>query len=110
MTTQRLGDIVTIVVGVVVLGVLGIRYLAPVPAPTPVRLDASVGVDFAAGAPTLIMALSEDCVFCRESMPFYRRLLEQDTDTVQIVVAGPANEPDIESTSRLNASFPTPSS
>ena len=38
------------------------------------------------------MALSEDRVFCRDSMPFYRQLLAQDTDAVQIVVAARPHE------------------
>ncbi len=58
-------------------------------------LAAAPGVDSAppggepegAAAKTLVMALDSDCVFCQQSMPFYRSLLEADRTDTQIVVA-----------------------
>ena len=92
-----IGDGLTVVVGVVVLGILGVRYLSPSMqveegSLVDVRLSESIGIDFNAAASTLVMVLSQDCVFCSESMPFYRRLLNQDTSDVQIVVAAPPHE------------------
>ena len=97
VTMRTAADAVTIVVGLAVLVALSVHYLTPRPdMPMPgvgVQLDgSSVGVDFTVGAPTLIMALSEDCIFCQESMPFYRRLTALDTARVQIVVAAPPHE------------------
>lgn len=93
-----LADALIVVVAVVVLGVIGIRYTSFLGTPTDFRtpgaqavgerLDSvTVGIDFGAGAKTLVMALDSDCVFCQQSMPFYRRLLEADRADTQIVVA-----------------------
>ena len=93
-----LADALIVVVAVVVLGVIGIRYTSFSGTPTDFRtpgdravgeqLDSVVvGIDFGAGEKTLVMALDSDCVFCQQSMPFYRRLLEADRADTQIVVA-----------------------
>ena len=92
----RLADGFIILVSVVVLGVIGIRYtsLLELPIQSPAnqavgeQLDSvALGVDFDAGAKTLIMVLHSDCVFCQQSVPFYRRLLESNTADTQMVVA-----------------------
>ncbi len=49
----------------------------------------AIGGDFSTSRQTLIIALQSGCGFCQQSMPFYRRLLERDTDDVRIVVAAP---------------------
>ena len=104
MRLQRLLDALTVAVGVAVLAVLAANRLprdTPGQAPagqvdsTPlyeVRIDPVVGIDFAAGERTLIMVLRSDCRYCRESMPFYRRLLARDTEATQIVVAAPPDD------------------
>lgn len=79
---------------VTLLMVAAARYALPA-APPPVtavgaRLEASVGIDFRAGARTVVLFLQSDCRFCRESTPFYQRLTARDTAGVQIVVAAPA--------------------
>ena len=50
------------------------------------QLDASVGIDWSNGTRALVLLLHSDCGFCRESMPFYRRLLANRPDNTQIVV------------------------
>ena len=111
-----LSDVLIIVVAVVVLGVIGIRYTSLFGAPTDFRTPGaqavgeridSVGVDidFGASAKTLVMALDSDCVFCQQSMPFYRRLLEADRADTQIVVATSPDDSaiiDYLSTERVN--------
>lgn len=78
----------------VLMVVIGVRYLSPAPTTQPaavgVRLEASVGIDFAAGSRTVILFLQASCPFCRESAPFYRRLLTRRTTDVRVVVAAPA--------------------
>ena len=94
------GDTVTVVVGVLLIVVLGLRLLGgdrpgiqqQQQQVVDVRLESDIGIDFAAASITLIMALQSDCGYCQESMPFYRRLLEHDTDDVQIVVAAPPGD------------------
>lgn len=91
-------DCVTIAVGVVVLGIFGARYFDFPPSPenveaVDVRLDATtVGVEWSAAAKTLIMALDSECVFCQESMSFYRRVAASATTDVQVVVAAPPDD------------------
>ena len=96
--TQVVADVVTICVGLVVAGALIFR-----PAPSinlPVELleeQASAtgqyleieGIDWSVGTHTLVMSLDSECVFCGESMPFYRRVQEHDRADVQIVVTAP---------------------
>lgn len=96
---RYLADGMIVLVGVVVLVVIGIRYTSffsvtgrvfqpSVEQAVGEQLDpATVGIDFEAGARTLIMVLHSDCQFCQQSMPFYRRVLEFDTADTQVVVA-----------------------
>lgn len=97
MRLQTVGDLLTVVVSIAVLGVLGARFLAPsttsATGPTDVRLGGpALGVDFTVSSKTLIMALRSDCGFCQESMPFYRQLLAHDRDGLQVVVASPIGD------------------
>lgn len=80
------------VISVLVL-VIGARSLSPLmttPSAIDVRLDASVGIDFATGSRTVILFVQSSCSFCRESTSFYRRLLAHRTTDVRVVVAAPA--------------------
>lgn len=88
------GDGITIIVGIVLLSVIGFRYLAPADnsPELDIRLDRSLGIDWTESRATLIVALQSDCAYCRESMPFYRRLMEHDNDAVQIVVTAPPSD------------------
>ena len=74
---QRAGDVVTILVGVVLLIMVASRFFAPDNEPinpVDVHLDTeSVGIDFASHSRTLIMALDSECVYCAESMRWRRR-------------------------------------
>lgn len=105
----RVADLLTIVVGVALLVVLALRMdTAELPPPTPiggvasggpvipppdVNLDAAeVGIDWTAGVRTLLLVLQSDCEFCQQSVPFYRRLLDQDTDEIQNAVVAPARD------------------
>lgn len=100
-------DVIALAVGVVVLVVVGIRYFAPAPTvPAADQLadqlvgayidESAVDVDFAARSRTLLMMLQSDCVYCQQSMPFYRHLLGlQDRADVQTVVVAPPPDTDI---------------
>ena len=95
---QTAGDIVTILAGLAVMAVVVARYLpgeergASVGAGPGLgqRLDGeTLGVDFSTG-PTLILVLQSDCGFCRDSMPFYRRLLSRAR--IPVVVVAPLQD------------------
>lgn len=99
MKLSRLADGFTIAVAVVILGVIGGRFIPNDRAPVTVA-DAMIdgqaaGIDFGAAERTLIMVLQSDCTFCERSAPFYRRL-PRDADA-QIVIAAPVGDTDIES-------------
>ena len=95
-------DIATVVAAVAIVAFIGWRFVAPPVIPlnvTPPNLavgtsldEETLGVDFASRPQTLIMALASDCGYCQESMPFYRRLLARERDSVQIVVAAPVQD------------------
>ena len=96
----RIADAITILAGVAVLVLLVIHVSgdAPIdPTETLGRLESEIvgrrinGAELAPSR-TLVMALRSDCVFCQESMPFYRRLLERDRAGVRIVVAAPRDD------------------
>ena len=92
--TEIIADVALTVAAVAVVVFLGRQVLFPPEIDLPgsavgASLDGTaLGVDFR-GRTTLLMVLSSDCVFCQESMPFYRRLLAQKRVGVQIVVAAP---------------------
>ena len=90
------GDVVTVLVGVLVLGVIVLRSFPPAPALpmelVDVRIDESVGIDFSTRAQTLVMVLDSECPFCQDSMPLYRRLTERDAPKTQIVVVAPPSD------------------
>lgn len=99
-----LADVVLIAVGLTVAGMLLSRSSTPpATAPTiPLELlseeDRFVGklyafdqVDWTAAEHTLVLSLDSECMFCTESIPFYRRVQTHDgvTSDVQIVVVAP---------------------
>ncbi len=98
-TLRRLTDIVVLLLGVCLLVVLVGRYVpftfrtwqVPDTYLSEVFVDASLsGIDFSVAQKTLILVLQSDCVFCQESMPFYRRLLsDRGVTDVQVVAAAP---------------------
>lgn len=98
MSLRVASDVVTIVLGVVLIGVLVWRWVAPPPTPFQLDMQAAetsleaVAVDFSENSRTLVMVLQSDCGFCQESMPFYRRLLERDHEDLGIVVAAPPSD------------------
>ena len=103
MNLSRLADGFTIVVAVVILGVIGARFIPNERAPVSIA-DATidgqaVGIDFAAAERTLVMVLQSDCPFCERSVPFYERLPRGGA--AQIVIAAPLGDTDIESYRKL---------
>ena len=97
MTWRTAADAITIVVGVAVLAALGVHYLsprsmAPVSLGVGTQLKPSVGIDTAAASRTLILSLQSDCQYCRDSMPFYRRLMARNETDLQVVVAAPPHD------------------
>lgn len=94
---MRLADWFTIVLCIVAFTFFAKVRMTPAPSiiePQGLRIDSTI-VDFGKARQTLIMALRSDCVFCRESMPFYRRLIESGPTDVQIVVAAPTRDASI---------------
>ena len=91
MTRLRLAaDAITVVVGVVLVGVLVVPHVLPERhANREPRIDATIGIDFGAAPRTLILVLQEGCPACAISMPFYRSVVERAPADVQIVVAAP---------------------
>jgi hypothetical protein len=78
---QALANIAVIVASLCVVWLAWQRtqHATPKPPPTYIvgeRIDALGGVGFQASAQTLVMALREDCRYCRASVPFYRELTE----------------------------------
>ena len=72
-------DVATIVVGVVVIGIVGTRYLSPRTEPpnldtyVGIHVDA-LGIDLKQTAKTLVVAVQQGCPACEISMPFYQRI------------------------------------
>lgn len=54
------------------------------------------GVDFSQKEKTLLMAISSNCHFCRDSEPFYRQLAEMTNTKTQLVAVVPEPQPDAE--------------
>ena len=66
---------------VVLIAVQRLRPTVSEPLPTYAAgdlMDPLEGVNFGGAAQTLVMALREDCRFCRDSVPFYQELLAQE--------------------------------
>ena len=100
MKLQRFADGLTVVVGLVALGVIGARVfdspasVAPA-GPSEVQLDASaIGIDFSAADRTFVMVIQSDCPYCEESLAFYEGLPR--SAAVQVVIAAPAGDAEIE--------------
>ncbi len=95
---SQLADGATIAVAVAILVLVGSQFR-----PSGVAgMSESELVEFRAGdvldldGRTLLMVLRSDCRFCQQSMPFYRRLLERDSQDVEIVVVAPPFDAGIE--------------
>jgi hypothetical protein len=74
-------NVVTLIAGVAILGTLVARAVTPVAKPIvtqPFQVGEHVpqfrGLNFARAKRTLLMVVRQDCKFCGESIPFYRRL------------------------------------
>ena len=74
-------NVVTLIAAVAILGTVAARFRGPTESPTntqPFRVGEHVpvfqGLDFTRAKHTLLMVVRQDCRFCAESMPFYRRL------------------------------------
>lgn len=76
---QTTANIAVLVASMAVLWIAWQRTQTPTPEPPPTyavgeRIDAVDGLDLRASPHTLLMALREDCRFCKDSVPFYQRL------------------------------------
>jgi hypothetical protein len=76
---QTVANIAVILASLAVLWMAWERSQPAGPEPPPTyavgdQMDAVDGVDFRGSERTLILALREDCRFCRDSMPFYQKL------------------------------------
>lgn len=107
MKLKYFADLVTVVVGIAVLAILLVRFSDRPAAPQrmpdtlpemsdPLQIDASAGIHFDLAQRTLILVLQSDCPFCQQSLPFYERLARRDRTGVQVVVAAPLGDDEIE--------------
>lgn len=104
-------DAATVALAAVVIAVAADRYFGQQPfttdqlATNPLaaallnsEIDpAPVGLDFGVAERTAIVFVQQECPACIESLPFYQRLTDRDTDSVQIVFAAPRHNTNIES-------------
>lgn len=77
-------NVATIIVGLLLTVILIERYLVPHPAPATASVSGlargssvdgrPIGVDWKKNHQTLVLAISTTCHFCKDSVPFYRRL------------------------------------
>ena len=99
MKLARLADVVTVLVGLAVLGVLVARIAGPPlqssSSPLGVKIGTDAGIDFAVAERTLVMVLQSDCRYCEQSVPFYRSLPRQPRG-VQVVIVAPPGDVEID--------------
>ena len=85
--------IVAIITGLVVTAVTVRNYIGTRPRSTPPKLAhlSIPGTDWRSNRHTLVLAMSVDCHFCRDSADFYKRLTtdEQVTNKVHVVAVVP---------------------
>jgi hypothetical protein len=97
---ETVANIATIGVAVVVSAVLIKVYLLPAPTPRRPQVLAETGVgtslkgrvpgvDWSRNGRTLVLAVSTQCHFCKESTPFYRKLQEQVGKSLKTVAILP---------------------
>ncbi|HXP38614.1 MAG TPA: hypothetical protein VN833_00015 [Candidatus Acidoferrales bacterium] len=99
-TTANIAVIVAAVILVVFLGQQGwIRHNSPSRA-TARSLEGKTvhlpGVQFAAQSRTLIIAISTQCHFCRDSEPFYKELAEKFGSRVNLIAVLPQTQSEAE--------------
>ena len=100
---QAAADIITVCAGLAVVAVVGMQLMSTPSSRSQALIDAAdisgehlnIDVDWEAGTKTLVMALDSKCVYCSESMAFYRRLLEDRPLDVQVVAAATTDDDDI---------------
>jgi hypothetical protein len=97
---ETTANIATIMVAALLSAVLVKAYLLPAPSPrTPPSLGETgvgtslrarvPGVDWGKNGRTLVLAISSQCHFCRDSMPFYRKLEGQVGKSLRTVAVLP---------------------
>jgi len=104
---ETVANVATIGVAVLLSTVLVKVYLLPAPAPrTPWSATAAAagtdlksrlpGVDWRKNGRTLVLAISTQCHFCKDSTPFYRKLQEQAGKGLKTVAVLPQPVADAE--------------
>jgi hypothetical protein len=101
-------NILIIVVGVLLVGVIAQKYFFGASHNSPARLLPTVGskinvpdVDLSAQPKTLVLVLQKDCKYCTESAAFYKRLQENTQNkNIKLVAVLPGKIE--ESTAYLN--------
>lgn len=99
---ETMANIATIGVAVLLSAVLVKGYLLPAPSPSPPVPPAGAatsvgtslkrqlpGVDWSKNGRTLVLAISTQCHFCKDSTPFYRKLQEQVGKSLRTVAVLP---------------------
>ena len=97
---ETTANVATIGVAVLLSAVLIKVYLLPAPSPrTPQAATAAAvgadlksrlpGVDWRKNGRTLVLAISTQCHFCKDSTPFYRKLQEQVGKSLKTVAVLP---------------------
>jgi hypothetical protein len=107
---ETAANVVTASCVLAIVVTLSYRYnlLSDAPPPqiaTAVTISRALGVDFAKATHTLILVIQQDCIYCTNSMPFYRRLIQERTlrqaQSLQIVIAAPWRDRDTDIDSYL---------
>jgi len=102
---ESIANIAVIIAAVVLVIFLGqqewIRHHSlPIPMATARSLEGTTvnlpGVQFAAQSRTLVIAISTQCHFCRESEPFYKELAEKFATRIKLVTVLPQPQSEAE--------------
>ncbi len=93
MRVETALNVLTAGIGIAVLALLLQRVW---PNPDPVQpVDLPLAIDFAKAPRTVVVVFQRECVYCTESLPFYRRLIDTRNRRgakVQIAVAAPERD------------------
>ena len=89
-------NIAVLLVAVALLAALATTWLKPSPAPvyeTGLRQGATVqpipSIQFSAATRTLLLVLSTKCGYCEQSLPFYKRLIQENSTAAnQVRIVG----------------------
>jgi len=91
---------VVVFLGLVVRGDVGWHKAAQAPPPIPSQQDLAgttvrlPGLQFPTNQSTLLLVVSANCHFCKESMPFYKQLTEEARGRLNVIAVMPEPKPE----------------